>query len=72
MDICSHCGRLFLRGRHELILVELEDLYGIWHEWLCSICLDDLAQLLYEENSTLVRFAVYDWDFSNLRRPSAS
>lgn len=72
MDICEHCGRLFLKGRHELLLVEVEDFYGIWHEWLCSTCVDDLAQLISDDRSTVVRFAVFDWDFSNLRPPRAS
>lgn len=71
MDICEHCGRLFLTGRQALVLVELEDLYGIWHEWLCPTCLDDLAQLVHERHSTVVRFSLYDWDFANLRRPRA-
>lgn len=62
MVVCEHCGRVFLRIRGGLLLVELEDLYGTWHEWLCPTCVDDLAQLVYEERSTLVRFALYGID----------
>lgn len=71
-DVCEHCGALFLKIKAELRLVELEDFYGLWHEWLCGSCLDDLAQLVHEEHSTVVRFSVYDWDFRNLRDRPAS
>lgn len=70
MDICEHCGRLFLAIRCELTLVELEDIYGTWTEWLCSTCVDELAQVVYEEPSTLVRFALYGFELPKPRRAS--
>lgn len=67
MEACEHCGRVFLRIRCELSYVELEDLYGTWHEWLCAECVDELAQTVYDENSTVVRFAL--WGFTLPQRP---
>lgn len=46
MDICDHCGRLFLTNLHGLVLAELEDRWGFWHEWLCHLCVDELLDLL--------------------------
>ena len=57
MEICEHCGRLFLTSNHALALCTLEDQWGTWHEWLCSGCQDDLAQEVYE--GQLVRAEIW-------------
>lgn len=71
MDVCEHCGSIFLPGRAALVLVELEDRYGIWHQWLCSTCVDDLAQLVHDHGTFVTRVALFGFDLPRLRARSS-
>jgi hypothetical protein len=60
MDICDNCGSVFLPGLQELSLVELWDVYGIWHEWLCSSCVDEAVDQV--ERGDLIRAALFGFE----------
>lgn len=62
MDICEHCRGLFLTVQHALMLVEIEDRYGIWFEWLCDGCTDDLLDLVMSPDSVIERVALWNFD----------
>lgn len=59
MEICEHCGRLFLDSEHALQLAHLTDRWGRWHEWLCGTCLDDLAQEIYSGRGDIEHVEVW-------------
>lgn len=61
MDICEHCGRLFLTGLHALLLVELEDRWGGWQQWLCGTCLDELVVDIDRNRGSVWRLRVYEF-----------
>ena len=49
MSSCEQCGRLFLDGREGLLLVEIEDRWGAWSEWLCERCCDQLLDQVQDD-----------------------
>jgi hypothetical protein len=64
LHACEGCGRVFdfLAGEPSpLWLVEVEDIYGRWSEWLCIGCVSDLAASIVHD-STMVGVRVANFD----------
>lgn len=60
MDVCDKCGRLFLSNLRKLRLVEVEDRWGVWTEWLCESCFVELLRLA-ERDPSVDRVTMYDF-----------
>lgn len=73
MHICEGCGRVLSDDDDEgLLLVELEDRYGVWHEWLCEACHLQAVEQVRDPHSELQNVTAYDFPLPHSAGPPSA
>lgn len=68
MDICEDCGRLFLPATGQLLFVHLEDRWGVWHQWLCRECVEDVEDDVAHGRYSMESITLFGFDLPEERR----